>query len=505
MARNAVWRGAVWLSLGSFVSKLIGAVYRIFLPRLLGDYGVGLFQMAFPLYAVLLAVSVNGIPTALSKQMAEKLSQGDFEGAEALGSWAQLSLGILGMILSALMEYFAPWLARTVFSEPQAVYAIRALAPALAFVALEAGFRGYFQGYENMGKTAVSQVLEQIARVAAMFPLALWLLPRGIAQAAAGATLGAPVGAFLGMIYLLWGRLRHKGFFFGRRVPVRELRQLFLVALPMSLSGLLFPLMILADSVFVPQRLRLTGMTLRQATAQYGQLSGEAMPLINLSLVVGAALAVSLVPTVARAMVGGKPREAHDKVSIAIHLVWMMGLPMSGGLWALAHPLTRLLYGEPGAAGALQVLAVGSTVLAVQQVLGSSLQSAGHGWIPVKNLLWGTFTKFFLTWWLTPLPNFGIRGAALGTVVASVVTAYLNWRDWTRVAGQSGHPWKSAVWPFTGTIVMIMAIEAWQGFSASITGAWSNLAAIPIGVLVYVIFMTWAGETRVFWRFIRER
>ena len=70
MKRNSIWEGAFWLSLGSFASKILGAAYRIVLPRVLGDYGVGLFQMAYPIYLVLLAVSVNGIPTALSKQTA---------------------------------------------------------------------------------------------------------------------------------------------------------------------------------------------------------------------------------------------------------------------------------------------------------------------------------------------------------------------------------------------------------------------------------------------------
>lgn len=496
MTKNSVWRGAFWLSIGSFVSKLIGAVYRIFLPRVLGDYGVGLFQMAYPLYAILLAISVNGIPTALAKQTAEKLSRGDVAGAERLASWAQVVLGVIGMGLAAIMEILAPWIARSLFGEPASTWAIRALAPALTFVALEASFRGYFQGYQDMGPTAISQILEQVVRVMVMFPLAYHFLPLGVDKAAAGATIGAPVGALFGMIFLGWQRIRQGTWSLAGRFPARDLWRLLIVALPMSFSGLLFPLMLMADSMFVPQRLRLTGLTLEQATARFGQLSGEAMPLINLTMVVGAALAVSLVPAIARAIVHGDRHEANHKVDAALHLIWLLGLPMAGGLMILARPLTLLLYGESGSSGALQVLAAGSAVLAIQQVMGSALQASGHGWVPVRNLIYGAVVKFILTWWLTPIPLWGIRGAAMGTVAAAMVTAYLNWRDWVHIVGAGTHPFRSLWWPLAGTVFMAMGLHVWMTGGFVATSYFRVAVAVPLGVVLYGCIIIISGETR---------
>lgn len=505
MANNSVWRGAFWLSVGSFVSKLIGAVYRVFLPRVLGDYGVGLFQMAYPLYAIVLAVSVNGIPTAVAKQTAEKISQGDVAGAERLASWSQLALGIIGMVLAAAMELAAPWIAAGLFHEPASRWAIQALAPALAFVALEASFRGYFQGRQDMRPTAISQIVEQVARVMVMFPLAYHFLPMGVDKAAAGATLGAPVGALLGMAYLGFERSQSEKWSLAGPFPAKDLWRLVSVALPMSLSGLLFPLMLMADSMFVPSRLRLTGLSLEQATAWFGQLSGEAMPLINLTMVIGAALSVSLVPAIARAIVKRDRNEANRQVDSAIHLVWLLGIPMAGGLILLAHPLTWLLYGESGAARALQVLALGSPVLAIQQVMGSSLQASGHGWVTVKNLIYGAVVKFALTWWLTPMPFWGIRGAALGTVGAAATAAYLNWRDWTRIVGPGTHPFRQALWPLLGTVVMAMGLHLWMAGPFTMERSLKVSLAIGLGVLLYGSVMVLSGELRTLINALKER
>ena len=504
MVKNTVWRGAFWLSVGSFISKLIGSIYRIFLPRVLGDYGVGLFQMAYPLYAILLAISVNGIPTALAKEMAEKLSQGNGSQAERLASWAQLVLGIVGLGLAFATELAAPWIAKTLFHEPASVWALRALSPALAFVALEASFRGYFQGYQDMRPTAVSQILEQVARVMVMFPLAYRFLPYGIDKAAAGATLGAPVGAMIGMIFLGIERFKRGRWSISGRFPFRDLWRLASVALPMSLSGLLFPLMLMADSMFVPARLMLSGYSLEGATARFGQLSGEAMPLINLTMVVGAALAVSLVPSIARSILGNNQKEANRQVGNAVHLIWLLCLPMAGGLILLARQLTWLLYGESGAAGALQVLALGSPILAIQQVIGSSLQASGHGWVTVRNLIYGALVKFLLTWWLTPIAFWGIRGAALGTVGAAAIAAYLNWRDWTRIVG-AAHPFHSVWWPLVGTVVMAMGLHLWMA-SPFLMARWAHVgAAVILGILLYAGVILVSGESRAVLIALKER
>ncbi|MCY0884603.1 MAG: polysaccharide biosynthesis protein [Firmicutes bacterium] len=496
---GSVWSGALWLSLGSLVSRLLGAVYRIFLPRILGDYGVGLFQMAYPLYAVLLALSINGVPVALAKATAAQRAAGRAAEADRLAAWTfRILLGV-GSLLAAVVGLGAPWLARVVFREPAAAWSIRALAPALAFVAGEAALRGAFLGQRRTGPAAASQVLEQLVRVAVMFPLALALLPRGVHWAAAGATAGAPAGALAGTLLLLILNRRR-----GPRPrgpwPRAALLRLAADAAPMSLSGLLFPLLMLADSVVVPARLAAAGLGLRQATAAYGRLSGEAMPLVNLTLIAGAALAASLVPEVAQAVARGEGGRAEERVQQVVTLVWAAALPMSGGLMVLAPALTRLLYGGAGAAPALRVLAAGVGFLSLQQVLAAALQAAGRGWAPVANLVWGALLKLALSWALTPW--LGIRGAAAGTVAAAVVAALLNWRAWRRQC-QRPSDWTTllapAAWPLAATVVMGTAVRLWMAAAPAAgptAGLWA-LGAVAVGAAVYGLTLVAVGQAGV--------
>jgi O-antigen/teichoic acid export membrane protein len=193
------------------------------------------------------------------------------------------------------------------------------------------------------------------------------------------------------------------------------------------------------------------------------------------------------------------PGSAAARVDLAIHLIWLLGLPMAGGLIVLAPPLTRMLYGSSQASGALEVLALGSSILAVQQVVGSSLQASGHGWMTVRNLGIAASVKFVLTWRLTAL--MGIEGAALSTVLASFTAVWLNWRDWQRLVRPAHSPWMTMLWPLAGTVVMAMGVQTWTVIASRALGlsglAWPTLSAIAVGAAIYFVLMAAAGELNV--------
>ena len=78
MSADKFLRGAMILTLAGLMVKVIGSVNRILLSRLLGGEGIGLYQMAYPVYLLLVAISSAGIPIAISIIVSEKLAQKDY-------------------------------------------------------------------------------------------------------------------------------------------------------------------------------------------------------------------------------------------------------------------------------------------------------------------------------------------------------------------------------------------------------------------------------------------
>ena len=431
-------QGAMILTVAGIVVKVIGSLNWIFLSWILGGEGIGIYQIAFPLYLLALSISDAGIPVAVSIITAERAALQDYRGAQRVFRLSFLLLLITGLVLSLLLFFGAGWLIEhRVIRDARAYYSIIALAPAIFLVTLLSSFRGYLQGWQMMTPTAVSQTVEQLLRVFTMLVFAHYLLPFGLEFAAGGASMGAGVGALgaLGVLVWYYSRLRKKlqskiqnepAIPTDNETSLSILRRLAALALPVSLSSLMLPVVANLDLLIVPLRLEVAGFTVGQATERFGYLTGMAVPLVNLATIVTASLAISLVPAVSRANSLRDRQEVVYRTAGAMRLANLTTIPFSVMLWILAEPVITMIYHAPGAAGVTRVMAAGIFLLGLHQVTTGVLQGLGRTRIPVVNMGLAAVVKVVLNWILTAIPSMGIEGAGLATLADMGLAAGLN-------------------------------------------------------------------------------
>jgi len=499
--RDTFLTGAFLLAASSAFSRLLGATVRIPLARLMGDEGIGLYQMAYPIYSVMLAMSTTGINIAVSKLVAEKLAQGKWRTASRIFMLALRLLLVLGLGSSLALALLARPISEHLVKDPRAYLAIVAVSPALFLVALMAALRGLFQGMQDMGPTAWSQVVEQIIRVATMFTLGLVLLARGIEWAAAGAVFGAVTGAVAGLAYLGRRYMQVRDELRRRARAAKDdtaettgqvLRQILNVAVPISLASIIMPLMQFIDMAIVPARLQAQGYSIEMATGLYGQLSGMAYPLIYVPTIFTAALTMSLVPAVSDAQVRN-PGWVRSRTRLAVRLNLLVNIPAAVGLAVLATDISALLYKEPAAGVPLLWLTPAIVFLSAQMISGGILQGLGRPDLPVKHLMTGGAVKLALTYLLASTA-LGIRGAALATVVGFAVNGYLNTRAAARLQGRSLESLRLSMLPTAASLLMGLAVWWTRSLAGRrMTDARATLAAITVGLAVYALAILLSG------------
>ena len=430
-------KGALILTVAGVVVKVIGSLNWIFLSWILGGEGIGIYQIAFPLYLLALSSSDAGIPVAVSIITAERAALQDYRGAQRVFHLSFLLLAVTGMVLSLLLFFGAGWLIEhRMIRDARAYYSIIALAPAIFLVTLLSSFRGYLQGWQMMAPTAVSQIVEQLLRVFTMLVFAYWLLPSGLEFAAGGASLGAGFGAVGALGVLVWYYFRlqkqlQQKMQLAPILPDGEsnrsiLRRLAALALPVSLSSLMLPVVANLDLFIVPLRLEAAGFSVGQATERFGYLTGMAVPLVNLATIVTASLSISLVPAISQAKSLGDKQEVLYRTAGAMRLANLTTVPFSVLLFLLAEPVVSMIYHAPGAAGVTQVMAGGIFLLGLHQVTTGLLQGLGRTTIPVVNMGLAAVVKVVLNWVLTAIPALGIQGAGLATLADLGLAAGLN-------------------------------------------------------------------------------
>ena len=504
MSKDTFLRGALILTVAGIIVKVIGSVNRILLSRLLGGEGIGLYQMAYPIYLLALSVSSAGIPVAISIIVAEKIARSDYRGANRVFHISLFVLAITGVVFTFLLYYGAGWLIDNQFvRDARAYYAIAALSPAIFFVTVLSSYRGYFQGLQMMTPTAVSQIFEQLFRVVTMILLAYMLLPYGLEYAAAGASFGAGPGAAAGLLVLLyfyWQQRHVRKYQLDNQPAIKQesvasiVTRIVKLALPVSLANIMLPVVSSIDLLIVPARLEVAGYTIEQATELFGYLTGMAVALINLPTILTASLAASLVPAVSEAFTLRDQQRIYQRTATAMRISNLITIPAFAGMCLLATPISQMLYGTPNAGTSIAILSVGIVLLGIHQVTTGVLQGLGYTAIPLINMVISAVVKIVLSWYLTAMPSLGIKGAAWATNVDFGLAALLNMYFVYRYVGFSidiKDTVKAIVATAAMSAVVLLVYDAVM--TQTFHNTLSTLAAIISGGTVYAIVLLLVG------------
>ncbi len=448
---KAFFGGGAFFAALCLVAKGIGALYRIPLTNIMGAEGIGLYQMVFPLYSVLLTVSGGGLPGAISKTVSAFSAVGDTENTRRTLKISLLVLTLAGLAATVLLIVFRDKIA-ALQGNPLAATAYLGIAPAVAFVAVISCFRGYFQGKLDMLPSGISQVVEQVVKMVVGLILCSRFLQYGVAYAAFGALLGVTVSEMAATAVLLVQyafdtvRFRKRnivslGKFASEQsaelcveqaapLPYKTLlKKVLAVAFPITLGSLVLPLSSVIDSILVINLLTAMGESTSQATRFYGILNGPVGSLVNMPTVITTSLSVLLLPKISRIVL--KKKDAGEIAEKFIRISLLIAVPCALALILFSDEILSVLYRRTLSA---DLLNVGGTLLRISalsvlymsllQPAAAVLQGCDRAYKPAVNLLKGAVLKAALTVILIRVA--GIYGASIATVSCFALTCILN-------------------------------------------------------------------------------
>lgn len=505
-AKTSFLTGAFILASAGMTARMIGLLYRIPLTRLIGDEGVGIYQYAYPIYGMLLVISVSGIPVALAKLISDQVIEERWDDAIQIFKVAKYFSFVVGVVFTILLMLNAKRFIQIMNYDQRSYYSIMAIAPAIPIVSVVAAYRGFFMGLQQMIPTAISQVSEQIIRIITMIFLVYYFMAEGIEMAAAGAAFGAVTGGIVGYLIMLFYYYQ-----FRRQVeigPVKPiqnqrvkeiLKQIFNYAIPVTIGALVLPLMSLVDAVIVPSRLQLLGLSPEVTTRLYGQFTGIALVLVNFPGVITISIRSSLVPAISTAYKLNQLDVIQRQANRALRLAMMISLPAATGLFVLAGPLCQILFKVGEAGQILKVVAWSVIFIAIQQITSGILQGMNQVNLPVRNLFIGAGVNAVINYLFTAMPAFGIRGAAFGTMLGFAVAAGLNLRSLCKTISVSLDLKVVILKPLVVTMLMggVVYLTYYKWLSMLIgSGAVKLAVAVLIGIFVYFAGMYVVGGIR---------
>ena len=410
--------GALILSLGGLLAKVLGALYRIPLTNVLGSYGMGLYQLVFPPYILFLTIAQAGVPTALSKLIAENNQLGLQAEGKKLFRVSFAMLTISGLACALAMAALSGVIANAQGNADTAK-AFLMVSPALLFVPITNVLKAYFQGNMNMLPSGATTVMEQIVKLAVGLFCATKFMP-DVQKAVLGAVFAITVSEFCSLAIMATVYLVHRKkhaqlpLHFRRQQIPKQCNKVLLVALPVALGGFAMQMSQVVDSVMVVNLINSTS-----ATELYGLWTGPVNSMLGLPIALSSGVAVSALPSITKKYFSNDKQSLNDSFNSAIKLTFVIAVPCALGMTCLSKPILQLLYArlpeeEIHVASVLLSLSALSIVfLAITQTAVSVCQAVGKPYATVVIISLSIVIKAVVNAILLPQNKINIYGSAI--------------------------------------------------------------------------------------------
>lgn len=303
MSRSrTILKGTLILTATGLTTRVIGFFYRIFLSHTIGESGVGLYQLIFPVYALGFSITCAGIETALSRCIAKHVTLNNKKRVQDLFFTAIVLTLVFSLLFTLLLQRHAANIAVNFLHHHSTENMLILLSYIFPFASVHSCITGYYIGIKNIKIPAFAQLFEQISRVGFVFLVYTLNQKHHTDFSISFAVLGLITGEITSSLYCikkLSGKILPVHFPNIHRQDIySSAKELLSLSLPLTTSRVLLNLLQSVEAVSIPISLQIYGMTENQSLRIYGVLTGMALPCILFPSAITNAISTMLLPTV---------------------------------------------------------------------------------------------------------------------------------------------------------------------------------------------------------------
>lgn len=431
--KNPLITGTIILTLTGFASRFIGFFYRIFLSRVFGAEGMGIYQLTSPILALTFSLTVAGMQTAISKYVAGETISKNYRY-----SFTHLFTGfIISMTLSVLcmvgIYCYADKIALFFLMEERTAPLLRIIAFSIPMATVHSCINGYFYGIRKTIVPSACQLSEQLVRVGSVYAIYYICLQKGYAPTISFAVVGLVIGEAASMIVSLIAVKAH----FSHVIPpnygsllsfqalpfLSAVRNLMQVAVPLSLNRVIINFLQSIESIFIPNRLMVYGYDQTAALSVYGILTGMSMPLLFFPGAITNSVCVLLLPLVSEADAGGNQQAIKKAVHKSVLYGFLLGAVFTVFFLLGGKFLGNLLYQNELAGKFIMILSFLCPLMYIASTLNSILNGMGKTGLTFLYSIISLFVRLVFVFFAVPV--FGINGYLLGLLASQLVQTLL--------------------------------------------------------------------------------
>lgn len=430
---NPLITGTIILTLTGFASRFIGFFYRIFLSRMFGAEGMGIYQLISPVLALSFSLTVAGMQTAISKYVANETMSRDYRSS-SLHLFTGLAVSMALSLLCTVGIYcYADEIALYFLLEERTAPLLRIIALSIPMATVHSCINGYFYGIRQTTVPSLCQLSEQLVRVGSVYVIYYYCQKHGMTPTISFAVVGLVIGESASMLVSLVAVRAH----FENVVPKNyglllpgnlsayhmAASRLLKLAIPLSLNRVIINFLQSVEAIFIPNRLMCYGYDNASALGVYGVLTGMSLPLILFPGAITNSICVLLLPIVSEADAADNAGTIKKAVRQSIRYGFLLGIICTSFFLCTGKFLGNLLYQSSLSGDFIIILSFLCPLMYIASTLNSILNGLGKTGLTFLFSMISLLVRLGFVFWGIPL--WGIHGYLWGLLASQAVQTLL--------------------------------------------------------------------------------
>ena len=425
--KKSLTAGTLIIICAGLIIKSIGFATRLIVSNTIGAEGLGLYQLFFPFYSLVILTITSGVTIAETSLISAEYTIKRYQNVKKITTVSFCLTVVISLVLGVIIYFIADIISINIFKDDRLILSIKYFAPFIPLISIAAVLRGYFYGVGNLGPTGIAGIVEQMARITVILGGATFALQFGLEYACLILVLGLVAGEFANLLVLFMHYVfkREKETNIGKTIgTVQIFKEIIKIGAPASLNRLFMSLLGAGEMILIKNALINYGIEYNYSLEEFGRLTGMAMPLLFFPMVLTNAMATTMVPAISEAVALKDIKKCRMRISKALLFSIVSGMVFTAVFLSYPNDIGRAVYKSERVGDMIYLLAFSCAFIYLQQTLTGILNGLARQGVLLINTFLGFVIRYGAIFLLIPV--LGIKGYIYGFILGSIIVCVFN-------------------------------------------------------------------------------
>ncbi|NLL29658.1 MAG: stage V sporulation protein B [Clostridiales bacterium] len=433
MNNSSFFKNSFVLTLSNITTGILGFIFSIYLSKLIGPEGMGLYGLVMPVYNLFICLMTAGIIAAISQTSAIYKSKGQYNNIHnTINTVAGFNI-IWSILIGVLVFFLAPYISKYGIHDIRTINAIRVTTPAMVFIALSNILKGYFYGVSKITVPSIIDISEKAMRIIVITLLIYFFKAKTITALVTLAYVSLAIGELQSLILLfIYYKSLKKKIPVSTSEPERRSQLLFnvlVIALPLCLNGFLGNLFSTFSTLLIPRRLVHAGFDATAALGLIGKFNGMALNIVVFPIIVIASINSLIVPDLSETLSKGDYYNATIRIKKVMKIAFLLGLATTVVCNIVPDSLGKMFYSRDDLGNYIRIISLSAPIFFTANTMFGILNGLSKQGVILKNSLIVSLLEIICLYFLIGNTKINIMGYGITIFITSSLSLIINLRE----------------------------------------------------------------------------